>query len=125
MPKMWKPTSPWIKKGQAAHKRALGSYQAVNNGLEPCYRTPFNVPAKLARVIILCAAALGQKRGQLPAGSLAAWSAWFAAPVEGFTQVVFAKAGSAQVVVPMRNLNAWAAPAVEEIEEAAAMPMAA
>lgn len=114
--KPFKPTCVWIKKEQAAQKRAMFAYQRVVSPGEAAWRTPFNMNEKLASVIYLYASALGQKRGQLPA-NLSKWSASGAGNGindNGEAAIVFAKPGTKQVIVNLKNLNAWPAPAVDE-----------
>lgn len=128
MPKKWKPSCPWIKKEQAQAKRALSAWHKIAAAGEPCFAKPMGANHSLTRNVYLYAAALGQKRGQLPE-NLGAWSCWGWFPVVGgkpmeWALIKFAKAGMAEpIVVKIENLLAWPAPAVEE--EAPEMAMAA
>lgn len=82
MTKKFKPTCPWIKKERAAEKRALNSWYRLKNAVgDPGFATsiqPYG-GAKLRKIyqkhndLVLYAAALGQKRGLLPA-DLTNWS---------------------------------------------------
>lgn len=125
MPKKWKPTCPWIKKEQAQAKRALGAWHPVNNGQEPAFRYAGKVRA-LARNVYLYAAAIGQKRGLLPA-ELGAWSCWGWAPGMKAAAIYFGEPGKPgmPIVVQIGNLEAWPAPPAEETIEEAAWQIAA
>ncbi len=111
----FKVTAPWLKKAGAAHKRALSAWYRLPP--EFACRAPYTMKEKAGEALYLYAAALGMKRGLLPV-SLGGWSAYTAGPTEeGTAEVRFCEPGKPPVLVELKHLHAWPAPAIEETVE--------
>lgn len=125
MPKKWKPTAPALVKAGAMAKRALAAWHKVKAAGEPHFNTPYKANHGLTRNVYLYAAAMGQKRGLLPA-ELGGWTCWGWAAGMAAAAVAFGKPGMTEpVLVQIGNLNAWPAPPVETMEEETKWQMAA
>lgn len=116
----------WIKKEQAAHKRALNTWYRLDNTAhgEPycqnganCYVKGAKVAKQRLKDVCTYAAALGRKQGKLPI-NLKEWTAW-ASVNDADGSVTFSKAGNPSVTIPVRFLN-WS-----PVEQAPDFAMAA
>jgi hypothetical protein len=124
--KAFKPTCAWIKKEQAAHRRALSAWYRLGTAVGDPWAAPMAMisspAAKKARTkhddLVLYAAALGQKQKKLPV-NLSGWTgkAWWAGDAGRVTfsqNTVQADA----VTIPVRFLEWTPAPAAA-MQEAA------